>query len=186
MLIYLIYLSWLFFLSELLLMLIKRSGKGSSKVQRDKGSLALLWVTITLCFSLGFTFAFRGIWALKGINFYFLGLFFIFIGLAIRWISIIQLKKAFTVDVAIGAEQKLTTDGLYKLVRHPSYLGLLLIMTGFSISMGNFISILAIVIPMFLVIHYRILVEEKVLVEAFGDTYISYQATTRRLIPWLY
>lgn len=183
---YIIYLSWLFFVSEFLLMLIKRSGKSSSKVQHDKGSLILLWVTITLCFATGFTFAYSGIGALKELNIFIIGIGLILVGLVFRWISIFQLKKAFTVDVAIGAEQKLKTDGLYKLVRHPSYFGLLLIMTGFSICMHNFISILVIVIPILLVINYRIQVEEKVLIDTFGNEYKVYQASTKRLIPWLY
>ncbi len=167
-------------------MIVKRSGKASSTVQRDKGSLILLWVTITFCFTFGFMFSFHGRWEAKEFQFYFLGLFVIFIGSIIRWLSIYQLKKAFTVDVAIGAEHKLKTNGLYNVVRHPSYLGLWLIMTGFAIGMNSLLSAVVVIIPMFLVIHYRIVVEEKVLVDAFGEDYKHYQASTKRLIPWVY
>jgi len=100
--------------------------------------------------------------------------------------SIFQLKKAFTVDVAIGTEQKLKTDGMYKIIRHPSYLGLLLIMIGFSISMNSLISVLLVTIPMFLAINFRIIVEEKLLTEGFGDVYNNYKTKTKRLIPWVY
>lgn len=167
-------------------MIVKRSGKASSTVQRDKGSLILLWVTITICFTLGFMLSFHGRWGINEFQFYFLGLFIIFVGSVIRWLSIYKLKKAFTVDVAIGAEHKLKTNGLYKVVRHPSYLGLWLIMIGFAIGMNSFLSAVFIIIPMFLVIHYRIVVEEKVLLEAFGEEYKQYQASTKRLIPWVY
>jgi len=100
--------------------------------------------------------------------------------------AIIQLKKAFTVDVAIGYEQKLKMDGMYKYIRHPSYLGLLMIMFGFAICMNSFVSILGIVIPMVLVVLYRISVEEKVLVEGFGDQYIKFRNRTKKLIPMLF
>jgi len=183
---YLIYLSWAFFLSELILMLVKRSGVKSSKVQKDKGSLVLLWITITISFTLGFIFANYHHWGFSQHIAYVIGLFIILIGFIIRWASILQLKKAFTVDVAIGTEHKLKTDGMYKVIRHPSYLGLLLIMVGFSICMNSLISAIIVIVLMFLVILYRIVVEEKVLIEGFGDTYKTYQSRTKRLIPWIY
>ena len=167
-------------------MLIKRSGKGSSKVQKDKGSLVLLWVSIPLCFALGFTFANYHHWGFSEYLVYGIGLFIVLFGFIVRWASILQLKKAFTVDVAIGDKQKLKTDGMYKVIRHPSYLGLFLIMIGFSISMNSLISIALVILPMFLAIHYRIVVEEKVLSDGFGEAYKNYITKTKRLIPWLY
>ena len=167
-------------------MLVKRSSVKSSKIQKDKGSLVLLWVTITISFTLGFMFANYHHWGYREYLVYGVGLFIVLVGFIVRWASIIQLKKAFTVDVAIGTEQKLKTDGIYKIVRHPSYLGLLLIMGGFSICMNSLISIVVIIILMSLVILYRIVVEERVLSGAFGDAYKSYQASTKRLIPWIY
>lgn len=167
-------------------MIVKRSGVKSSKVQKDKGSLVLLWVTITISFMLGFIFANYHHWGFSQHLAYGIGLFIILIGFIIRWASILQLKKAFTVDVAIITEHKLKTDGLYKIIRHPSYLGLLLIMVGFAICMNSVISAIIIIVLMFLVILYRIVVEERVLVEEFGDTYKTYQSNTKRLIPWVF
>jgi len=183
---YLIYLSYLFFFSELGLMLVKRSGVKSSKVQKDKGSLVMLWITITISFMLGFIFANYHHWGYSKYLAYGIGLFIILIGFIIRWASILQLKKAFTVDVAIGTEHKLKTDGMFKIIRHPSYLGLLLIMVGFSICMNSLISSIIVIVLMFLVILYRIVVEERVLTEEFGDTYKTYKSQTKRLIPWIY
>lgn len=183
---YLIFLSWIFFISEFLLMLVKRSGATSSKVQKDKGSLILLWITITICFTLGFIFAYWRVWGFNEYLIYGSGLFIVLLGFIIRWASILQLKNAFTVDVAIGTEQKLKIDGMYKVIRHPSYLGLLLIMIGFSISMNSLMSVVLIIMPMFLAINYRIIVEEKVLTEEFGDAYKNYKSTTNRLIPYVY
>lgn len=182
---YLILLSVLFFVSEFLLMLVKRSKKIERKRQNDKGSLVLLWVVITLCFTFGFTFANYRIWTLVNYTIYITGVVIILSGAIVRWISIIQLSSVFTVNVAIANNHKLKTDGVYKHVRHPSYLGLLLIMFGFSVSMNSYISILIITIPMLLAILYRIKVEEEILLAEFGDEYSNYKRNTKKLIPGL-
>ncbi|BDX39736.1 protein-S-isoprenylcysteine methyltransferase [Tenuifilaceae bacterium CYCD] len=166
-------------------MLVKRSSKIDSKRQNDKGSLVLLWVVITLCFTFGFTFANYKTWTLTNYTIATIGVNIILLGALIRWISIIQLKSAFTVNVAIANNHKLKTDGVYKYVRHPSYFGLLFIMFGFSVSMNSYISILIITIPMLLVILYRIKVEEEILLAEFGNDYSNYKNRTKKLIPWV-
>lgn len=182
---YLILLSVLFFLSEFLLMLVKRSKKIERKRQNDKGSLVLLWVVITLCFTFGFMFANYRAWTLINYAIAILGIMVILSGAIIRWLSIIQLSSAFTVNVAIANNHKLKTDGVYKYARHPSYFGLLFIMFGFSVSMNSYISILIITIPMLLAILYRIKVEEEILLAEFGDEYSNYKKNTKKLIPGL-
>lgn len=180
---YLILLSVLFFVSEFLLMLVKRSKKIDRKRQNDKGSLVLLWVVITVCFTFGFMFANYKTWTLINYAIYVIGVVIIISGVIIRWISIIQLSSAFTVNVAIANNHKLKTNGVYKYIRHPSYLGLWLIMFGFSVSMNSYFSILIITIPMFLAILYRIKVEEVILLAEFGNAYVEYKNKTKKLIP---
>jgi protein-S-isoprenylcysteine O-methyltransferase Ste14 len=96
------------------------------------------------------------------------------------------MKNAFTVDVAINEVHQLKTDGLFKLVRHPSYLGLLMILSGFSLGMETMVSFILVTIPVFLVISYRIKVEEKLLIETFGEEYIRYSGSTKKIVPYLY
>ncbi len=182
---YLILLSILFFVSEFLLMLVKRSKKIESKRQNDKGSLVLLWVVITLCFTFSFMFANYRTWTLINYAIYVIGVVIIISGGTIRWISIIQLSSAFTVNVAIANNHKLKTNGVYKYVRHPSYLGLWLIMFGFSVSMNSYISIIIVTIPMLLAILYRIKVEEEILLSEFGNEYLDYSNRTKKIIPWV-
>jgi protein-S-isoprenylcysteine O-methyltransferase Ste14 len=179
-------LAYLFALSELILMLSKRSKKKTVKKKRDMGSLIALYVVFTISLTVGFTFADFRFQRLLNYFIATLGLLLYFLGLIIRWISILQLKKAFTVDVAINKEHELKTNGFYKIVRHPSYLGLLMIFTGLAISMNNILSILVISISVFLVIQYRIYVEETILCEEFGDKYRDYKKTTRKIIPFIY
>jgi protein-S-isoprenylcysteine O-methyltransferase Ste14 len=176
-----ILISYLFGLSELILMIVKRSKIGKATTRHDKGSLILLWVCITSGITGGFFLAgpVNQFWA----GF---GTVFLFCGVLIRWIAILQLGKAFTVDVAITEAAKLKTDGIYERVRHPSYLGILMIVAGFSAWMNSIWSFMILFIPVFLAIIYRIKVEEELLVNEFGSSYINYMASTKKLIPRIY
>jgi protein-S-isoprenylcysteine O-methyltransferase Ste14 len=176
-----ILISYLFGLSELILMIVKRSRIGKTRTRLDKGSLIVLWLCITLGITGGFFLAgpVNQFWA----GF---GTVFLFCGLLIRWIAILQLGKAFTVDVAITEAAKLKTDGIYERVRHPSYLGILMIAAGFSSWMNSIWSFLVLFIPVFLAVLYRIKVEEELLVSEFGNSYINYRTSTKRLIPGIY
>lgn len=182
----LIILSLLFLSSEIILMLIKRSKQKSAKMKMDRGSLIIMWITITVSLTIGFRHANYGTWNSSNYFVVSIGLLLYSLGLIIRWISIIQLKKAFTVDVAINRDQELKTDGLFSIVRHPSYLGLILIISGLSVGMNSLFSFLVITVPVSLSIIYRINVEEAVLIEAFGAKYIEYSKTTRKIIPYIY
>jgi protein-S-isoprenylcysteine O-methyltransferase Ste14 len=176
-----IWLSFAFGLSEILLLFVKRSPVKSSKSRDDRGSLLLLWATITIGFTGGFYLSgpISQFWAGFGSA-------FLISGLIMRWISILQLGKSFTVDVAITESAILKTDGIYKRVRHPSYTGLLLMVTGFSALMSSWYSFLILAIPVFFAIIYRIKVEENLLLSEFGDNYAKYILSTKKLIPGIY
>lgn len=177
----LVILAYLFGLSELLLVFFKRSNKGKVKTRKDRGSFIFLWTMITLGITAGFFLS-------RQINQFWLGfgLALIVFGLIIRWISILQLGKSFTVDVAITESAVLKTDGMYEWLRHPSYFGILMIVTGFAAVMNSILSFIVLVIPVLLAILYRIKTEEELLVSEFGSEYISYMSTTKKLIPYIY
>lgn len=177
----LIWLSFGFAVSEFILMLVKRSKKVTSRTRNDRGSLILLWGMITIGFTAGFILA-------RPSNQFWLGFGtgLLVIGIIIRWVAILQLGKAFTVDVAITDTARLKTDGIYERIRHPSYLGILMIVTGFSSAMNSIYSLLVLLVPVSLAILYRISVEEKVLIGEFGDNYIEYKKETKKIIPWIY
>ena len=178
--------SALFFLSELSLIIIKRSKKNSTKVSKDQFSLILFWVCIPLSLSIGFYIAKYSTWTTMNKWIATTGLVVFSLGLIIRWISIVQLKKQFTVDVAIVKDHQLRTNGIYSMIRHPSYLGLWLCCLGLSLSMNSLISFLVITISIFAVILYRIKIEERILVAEFGADYETYRAGSYKLIPWIY
>jgi len=76
----------------------------------------------------------------------------------------------------------LITDGVFRYSRNPMYLGMVLVLLGFSILLYSWISFL--VLPGFTaLIHYRfIFPEEENLKEQFGEDWLAYQQKVPR---WL-
>ena len=104
-------------------------------------------------------------------------------GMVLRWTAIATLKKQFTVDVAIVEGHELVDTGVYRLVRHPSYLGSLITFLGLGMAWENWISLVVVLVLRISATTYRIAVEEKVLVGHFGDAYMAYRKRTKGLIP---
>ncbi|MCG2460501.1 isoprenylcysteine carboxylmethyltransferase family protein [Flavobacteriaceae bacterium F89] len=176
----------LWLLSEILLNRLLRSTTGDKK-KKDKGSLWMIWITIILSINIGIFLSYYidlplGTQPTLIIS----GTILIVLGMLLRFYSISSLGKFFTVDVTIREDHTLKTDGIYGWVRHPSYLGSLIFFAGFGISINNWISFLTIIIPVTLVFLYRIKIEEKVLIEQFGQDYKVYMDNSYHLIPWIY
>ena len=178
---------WGWFASEIVVGVATRTRGARGKVH-DRGSLLILWVviatSITACQWISETTAptmFGGAHALKTA-----GAIVMLVGLAIRGTAILTLGKFFSSNVAILDSQKLNRSGLYRLVRHPSYLGLLLVFVAIGLHSRNWLSFAIVLVPTTTALLYRIHVEEAALVKAFGDEYRAYGQTTKRLIPGLY
>jgi protein-S-isoprenylcysteine O-methyltransferase Ste14 len=77
-------------------------------------------------------------------------------------------------------------SGLYRVLRHPSYLGLLMVFVAIAIHSRNWISFVVAVVPTTAALIYRIQVEEQALQEAFGEEYAQYSRVTKRLVPGVY
>lgn len=77
------------------------------------------------------------------------------------------------------------TDGVYRIIRHPSYLGLLVSMLGWALAFRSGVGVLliALIVPPLLA---RIRAEERLLHKEFGAEYIAYCTRTSRLIPGVY
>jgi protein-S-isoprenylcysteine O-methyltransferase len=115
-----------------------------------------------------------------------LGLFMIAAGLYIRINAIRHLGRYFTANVQSVEAHRLITDGPYSTVRHPSYLGALLILTGFPVLLGSLPCFLLAVILMMIAYRKRIRVEEALLLDLFHEEYKQYQQNTYRIIPYVW
>lgn len=114
------------------------------------------------------------------------GIFVISLGLMIRMIAIMQLGKSFTDHIMVHKEKALYKQGLYKYIRHPSYLGEIMIFLGVALVYAYFwSSMIAFFIPTISFL-YRISVEEKALMLHFKESYIEYQKETKKIIPFVY
>jgi len=65
------------------------------------------------------------------------------LGLAIRIWAIAVLGNAFRTTVEVDPGQRVVSTGPYEWVRHPSYTGLLLIVSGFGLAEGNWLALAA-------------------------------------------
>ncbi len=147
----------------------------------------MLFGLITIGYVLSFAIGMTKIGRIYHWNTFFaIGAVLVVIGLIIRIISIMTLKQFFTYSVAKVEDHKLIETGLYKNIRHPGYLGQLMIFLGISTSISNWLSILLMMIPVAIGYIYRINVEEKFMIEQLGENYLDYQKRTRRIIPLIY
>jgi protein-S-isoprenylcysteine O-methyltransferase Ste14 len=178
-------LSWM--VSEILLAMATRRRRRTAVV-RDRGSLAVLWATIATGISAGIflsTISATRIpipwsWLLL------VSLLLLVGGLAIRWVAIITLGRFFTATVAIHSDHRVISTGIYRRIRHPSYSGLLLAFLGLALAYGNWLSLIAIFVPITAAVLYRIRVEEASMVEGLGQEYLDYRRSTDCLIPGVY
>ena len=173
--------------SELLLALTTHTRKSGGNL-RDRGSLFVLWGTI---FGSMMAAGWIPAWAPKAafavphwLNYAAMAV--MIAGLIIRWTAILSLGKAFSVNVAIRDGQTLYRSGLYRVVRHPSYAGMLICFIAIAVVEQNWISAALVLAFPSAALLYRIQVEERALNEAFGAQYAEYSKATMRLIPGLY
>lgn len=176
----------IWFISEILLNRFLRSGN-NIKNDQDRGTIRIIWITIGIANSLGiiFTIYLRAS-ICNNLIIPYAGLFLIVLGMILRFISIWTLGRLFTVDITILAEHTIKKDGVYRIIRHPSYLGSILSFIGFGISLNNWISLLVISIPVLIAMLNRINIEERLLINQFKGEYLDYMKKTYRLIPWIY
>lgn len=168
-------------------LLITKRAKSNLDVVSDGRSLRILWKTIG--FGVGATFLSKVIvphTVFVGQLFEYCAAALLVSGMAIRWYSIYYLGREFTVNVAIIEGHRLVTSGPYKLIRHPSYSGLLMIFLGLGIHSNHVVGLVALTIPVFLALHNRIRIEEAAMKAFFGIEYEVYRKQTRKLIPHLY
>ena len=96
-----------------------------------------------------------------------------------------MLGHRFSGLVAIQPGHTLVTTGIYGVIRHPSYLGLLVNSLGWALAFRSGVGVLLtalMVVPLVARIH----AEEALLRSQFGGEYEAYSARTSRLIPGLY
>jgi protein-S-isoprenylcysteine O-methyltransferase Ste14 len=126
-----------------------------------------------------------GLWTIDGDTVRWLGVALYAAGGALRLWPVFVLGRRFSGLVAIQPGHRLVTDGIYGVIRHPSYLGLLVNLLGWALVFRSVIGVLLGALTIAILIG-RIRSEEALLKSQFGAEYEAYRARTWRLIPGLY
>ncbi|KVV39502.1 isoprenylcysteine carboxyl methyltransferase [Burkholderia territorii] len=106
-------------------------------------------------------------------------------GGVLRLWPVFVLGKRFSGLVAIQPGHTLVTDGIYRRIRNPSYLGLLVNAAGWALAFRSGVGLL-LVASMMIPLVARIRSEEALLRARFGAEYDTYCAHSWRLIPGVY
>jgi protein-S-isoprenylcysteine O-methyltransferase Ste14 len=124
-------------------------------------------------------------WTIDGDAMRWLGVVLFAAGGALRLWPVHVLGHRFSGLVAIQPGHALVTDGIYGVIRHPSYLGLLLSSLGWGLAFRSVVGVVltALLLPP---LFARIRAEERLLRSQFGVEYENYCARTSRLLPGLY
>jgi protein-S-isoprenylcysteine O-methyltransferase Ste14 len=124
-------------------------------------------------------------WTIDGDTVRWLGVVLFAVGGALRIWPVFVLGRRFSGLVAIQPGHTLVTNGVYGVIRHPSYLGLLVNSLGWALAFRSGIGVLLTALAVVPLIA-RIRAEETLLRSQFGSEYDAYCSRTWRLIPGLY
>ena len=108
------------------------------------------------------------------------------IGVIVRTVGMLTLGRFYTRTLQKTENHVLVTDGIYKYLRHPGYAGTIFIFLGASLTSGNILVFGIVTLLILFAYLYRIHVEEKMLVEIFGEQYKVYKKHSKRIIPFVY
>ena len=160
----------------------------SSGVHEDRGNR---WVVIALgalCAASAVVPAYCdriGSWTIGGETVRWVGIALYAGGGVLRVWPVVVLGPRFSGVVAIQPGHKLLTAGIYGVIRHPSYLGLIVLMVGWGLAFRSAAGVL-LALAMIPVIVARIEAEERLLAGQFGEEYEAFRRRTARLIPGVY
>jgi protein-S-isoprenylcysteine O-methyltransferase Ste14 len=158
--------------------------RGATRVERDRGSGPLIIFTVFVSIILAFSFGYAGIGELHDWAFY-LGIFLMFLGILVRQWAIAVLGRFFSLTVRVAEDHRVVEKGPYRLVRHPSYTGVLITFIGLGLAVQSWGALLVLLGVFSLSFGYRMRVEEKTLLSELGENYANYMKRTKRIIPYL-
>ena len=163
--------------------------QGRGKAMKDRGTFYINFIAIAAGMTIAGSISGNPAFFFSGgrtIIVFWIGTAVMLMGLGLRIWAIATLGSSFRTTVETHRGQKVISNGPYRLVRHPSYSGLLLTGCGYGIAIQNWLSLIfAIALPLAALL-YRIHIEERVMVDSLGTEYTEYQQRTKKLIPWIW
>ncbi len=155
---------------------------------RDSGSLRVLlggmWIALFLAFPLSFVRAWSFPRSVQ-LSLFAVGVALIFLGSLLRRYCWRTLGQYFTGDVRARPDQPVIRAGPYRLVRHPSYTAGMMMFIGIGLALGSWFSFALLTIATIATYGYRVVIEERALLDTIGEAYRSYTRETKRFIPYI-
>lgn len=162
------------------------AGAGEKVVKRQRVALLLLQIIPLAIVLAGPYCDRRGIAVLGSADLLrYVGLGVLVIGFCLMQWAVVCLGRQFSVEVTIQKDHRLITDGIYRHLRHPRYLGLMLFFGGFSAVFRSGVALL-LVLLLAPILLWRIHDEESLMHRQFGQDWEAYMKRTWRLIPFVY
>ncbi|MDQ2969814.1 MAG: protein-S-isoprenylcysteine O-methyltransferase [Acidobacteriota bacterium] len=134
----------------------------------------LIWIASPL-------FAFAD-YALRPVPFI-AGILCLALGLWLFGRSHADLGTNWSITLEVREKHQLVTRGIYRRVRHPMYLALLLYSVGQALALPNWVAGPSYGVTFALLFALRVGPEERMMLEEFGKDYEVYMARTKRLVP---
>jgi protein-S-isoprenylcysteine O-methyltransferase Ste14 len=164
----------------------RRLKRGQPKKQnKDRGSVFLIIFGMYVLIAIAIIFSMNRI-GLIPLWMCYLGFVLMIIGMVVRFSAIYQLGRFFSPVVGVVSDQEIIQSGWYRLIRHPSYTGGWITAIGIGLGLRTWWGTLLCGVGLLLIYGYRIHIEERAMIQHFGDRYLSYMHSTKRMFPGIW
>lgn len=149
-----------------------------SRAPSPRRRLLIMWIfiVVTGVFTISYSWDY-GLVLPSSIYINLIAMIFLFIGIIIRIMSLIEIRNAFRID-------KLVTSGIYSKTRNPTYMGFIFIIIGISMASLAILSLIWVIVCI-VTFYYVANKEEKDLEENFGEEFLQYKKSVPLFIPKL-
>ena len=114
---------------------------------------------------------------------YIAGVACIVLGLWLFYRSHVDLGTNWSVTLEVREGHQLIQHGVYRSIRHPMYSSFVLYSLGQALVLPNWLAGPSYFVAMALLFALRLVPEERMMREEFGENYEDYMARTKRLVP---
>ena len=171
-------------------MKVVKAGREGAKHagSKDSGSMNVLLAATGVALFVSYPIAFVEAWSFPRswhLPLFTAGLLLIVLGTLLRRYCWRTLGEYFTGDVRVREGQPVIRSGPYRLVRHPSYTAAMMMFIGIGLSLGSWLSLALVTVVAIASYSYRVVIEERALLDTIGEPYGAYMRECKRFIPYI-